>query len=57
MPILLLVINQRAKANVIERLQIIGDVKDKNVVLVDDIIDTAGTICKAADMIMEKWCC
>lgn len=45
---------QRAKANVIERLQIIGDVKDKNVVLVDDIIDTAGTICKAADMIMEN---
>lgn len=45
---------QRAKANVIERLQIIGDVKDKNVVLVDDIIDTAGTICKAANMIMEN---
>lgn len=45
---------QRAKANVIERLQIIGDVKDKNVVLVDDIIDTAGTICKAADMIKEN---
>ena len=44
---------QRAKANVIERLQIIGDVKDKNVVLVDDIIDTAGTICKAANMIMD----
>jgi ribose-phosphate pyrophosphokinase len=45
---------QRAKANVIERLQIIGDVKDKNVVLVDDIIDTAGTISKAANMIMEN---
>ncbi len=45
---------QRAKANVIERLQIIGDVKDKNVVIVDDIIDTAGTICKAASMIMEN---
>jgi ribose-phosphate pyrophosphokinase len=45
---------QRAKANVIERLQIIGDVKDKNVVLVDDIIDTAGTICKAANMIMDN---
>jgi ribose-phosphate pyrophosphokinase len=45
---------QRAKANVIERLQIIGDVKDKNVILVDDIIDTAGTITKAADKIMEQ---
>ncbi len=45
---------QRAKANVIDRLQIIGDVKGKNVVIVDDIIDTAGTICKAANMIMEN---
>lgn len=45
---------QRAKANVIDRLQIIGDVKDKNVVIVDDIIDTAGTICKAANMIKES---
>ena len=44
---------QRAKANVIENLQIIGDVKGKNVILVDDIIDTAGTITKAADLIME----
>lgn len=44
---------QRAKANVIESLQIIGDVKGKNVILVDDIIDTAGTITKAADMIMS----
>lgn len=44
---------QRSKANVVGSLQIIGDVKGKNVVLVDDIIDTAGTITKAADMIME----
>ncbi|MEI6348275.1 MAG: ribose-phosphate pyrophosphokinase [Bacteroidota bacterium] len=44
---------QRAKANVIESLQIIGDVKNKNVILVDDIIDTAGTITKAADLIMD----
>lgn len=45
---------QRAKANVIERLQIIGDVKGKNVVMVDDMIDTAGTITKAANMIKEE---
>ncbi|MDD2412508.1 MAG: ribose-phosphate pyrophosphokinase [Bacteroidales bacterium] len=45
---------QRAKANVIDRLQIIGDVKDKNVVIVDDIIDTAGTICKAANLMKES---
>ena len=40
----------RARANVIESMQIIGDVKDKNVVIVDDIVDTAGTITKAADI-------
>ena len=44
---------QRPRPNVIGSLQIIGDVKDKNVVLVDDIIDTAGTICKAANAIKE----
>jgi ribose-phosphate pyrophosphokinase len=42
---------QRSRPGEIGSLQIIGDVKDKNVVLVDDIIDTAGTICKAADII------
>lgn len=45
---------QRAKANVIERMQLIGDVEGKDVVLVDDIIDTAGTITKAANLIMDK---
>ena len=34
-------------------MQIIGDVKDKNVVLVDDIVDTAGTITKAANIMLE----
>ena len=43
----------RLKANVVESMQIIGDVKDKNVVLIDDIVDTAGTITIAAD-IMKK---
>jgi len=45
---------QRAKANVVDKLTVIGDVVGKNVILVDDIIDTAGTITKAADMLMEK---
>ena len=40
----------RARANVVESMQIIGDVKDKNVVIIDDIVDTAGTITKAADI-------
>jgi len=43
----------RAKANVIESMRIIGNVKDKNVIIVDDMIDTAGTMTKAADMMME----
>lgn len=45
---------QRAKPNVIEQMQLIGDVEGKDVVLVDDIIDTAGTITKAASLIMDK---
>ncbi|HNW97128.1 MAG TPA: ribose-phosphate pyrophosphokinase [Bacteroidales bacterium] len=45
---------QRVKANVVGKLTVIGDVEGKDVVLVDDIIDTAGTITKAADMLMEK---
>ncbi len=45
---------ERKKANTIDFMTLIGDVKDKNVILVDDMIDTAGTITKAADLIMEK---
>ena len=44
----------RARANVVESIQIIGDVKGKNVVLVDDMVDTAGTICKAANLMKEN---
>lgn len=44
----------RKKANEVESITVIGDVKGKDVVLVDDLIDTAGTIAKAADMLMEK---
>ena len=40
----------RAKANVVESMQIIGDVEGKNVVIIDDMVDTAGTITKAADI-------
>ena len=40
----------RARANVVESIQIIGDVKGKHVVIVDDMVDTAGTITKAADV-------
>ena len=46
---------QRAKANVVANMTVIGDVKDKNVILVDDMVDTAGTITKAANLMLEFW--
>ncbi len=51
---LALVDKRRPKANVSEVVNIIGDVRGKKVILVDDIIDTAGTICNAAEAIIEK---
>lgn len=45
---------QRAKANVISHMELIGNVTGKNVVLVDDMVDTAGTLTKAADLMMER---
>ena len=45
---------QRAEANVIEHMELIGDVTGKNVVLVDDMVDTAGTLTKAADLMIER---
>ena len=44
----------RDKANEVSKMMILGDVKDKNVVLVDDMVDTAGTLTKAADLMMEQ---
>ncbi len=44
----------RKKANVIEEIRVIGDVKDKDVVIVDDMIDTAGTICLAANLMKDQ---
>jgi len=44
---------QRKVANEIENMTVIGEVEGKNVVLVDDIIDTAGTLTKAADIMMD----
>lgn len=45
---------QRAKANVVEKMTVIGEVKDKDVILIDDMVDTAGTITKAAALMMEN---
>jgi ribose-phosphate pyrophosphokinase len=45
---------KRKKANVIERMDVIGDVEGTHVVLIDDMIDTGGTLCKAADMMLDQ---
>jgi len=44
----------REKANIISKMMIIGDVKGKDVVIIDDMVDTAGTLTKAADLMIEK---
>lgn len=43
----------RTKPNEVESMQVIGNVEGQNVVLIDDLIDTAGTICKAAEKLLE----
>ncbi|MCB0486232.1 MAG: ribose-phosphate pyrophosphokinase [Flavobacteriaceae bacterium] len=45
---------QRKKANVIDHMELIGSVEGKNVILVDDMIDTAGTLTVAADLMIER---
>ena len=44
----------REKANVIGEMTIIGDVEGKDVIITDDMVDTAGTLCKAADLMMAR---
>ncbi|HAS57815.1 MAG TPA: ribose-phosphate pyrophosphokinase [Algoriphagus sp.] len=44
----------RKRANEIASMQVIGDVEGKDVILVDDLVDTAGTLCKAGEIIMAK---
>jgi ribose-phosphate pyrophosphokinase len=51
---LVICFKQRARANVIDSMTVIGDVSGKDIILVDDIIDTGGTITKAATMMMDQ---
>lgn len=51
---LAIIYKKRPAPNVVETLDVIGDVEDKNAVIIDDIIDTAGTIVAAADMLISK---
>ena len=45
---------ERAKANAIGKMQVLGDVKGKDVVIIDDMVDTAGTLTKAANLMKEQ---
>ena len=44
----------RKRANQVEEMHLIGEVDGRDVIIVDDMIDTGGTICKAAEMMLEK---
>lgn len=44
----------RAKANVVDSITAIGEVEGRNIIIVDDMIDTAGTLCKAAEVLLQK---
>jgi len=45
---------QRKKANEIDSMMVIGEVEGRDIILVDDIVDTAGTLTKAADMLFDR---
>jgi ribose-phosphate pyrophosphokinase len=45
---------ERLKPNKVAHMEIIGDVKNKNIIIIDDLVDTAGTLCAAANLLMEQ---
>jgi ribose-phosphate pyrophosphokinase len=51
---LAMIVKQRAKAGVVDSMDLVGDVRDCDCIIVDDMIDTAGTLCKAADVLLAN---
>ncbi|MCB0851201.1 MAG: ribose-phosphate diphosphokinase, partial [Bacteroidetes bacterium] len=51
---LLIVDKHRVRPNEVASMEVIGDPVGRNIVLIDDLVDTAGTLCKAADLLMER---
>jgi ribose-phosphate pyrophosphokinase len=51
---LAMIIKQREKAGSVDQMDLVGDVKDCDCIIVDDMIDTAGTLCKAADVLVSQ---
>lgn len=51
---MILIDKHRERANQVASMQVIGEVEGKNVVIIDDIVDTAGTLCKAADHLLDQ---
>uniref|UniRef100_A0A6S9A353 ribose-phosphate diphosphokinase n=1 Tax=Ditylum brightwellii TaxID=49249 RepID=A0A6S9A353_9STRA len=51
---LAMIIKQRARAGTVDQMDLVGDVNDCDCIIVDDMIDTAGTLCKAADVLVSK---
>lgn len=49
-----MIIKQRARAGSVDQMDLVGDVKDCDCIIVDDMIDTAGTLCKAADVLVDQ---
>eukprot|EP00578_Thalassiosira_sp_NH16_P023474 CAMPEP_0181099700 /NCGR_PEP_ID=MMETSP1071-20121207/12798_1 /TAXON_ID=35127 /ORGANISM="Thalassiosira sp., Strain NH16" /LENGTH=498 /DNA_ID=CAMNT_0023182377 /DNA_START=93 /DNA_END=1589 /DNA_ORIENTATION=- len=49
-----MIIKQRARAGTVDQMDLVGDVNDCDCIIVDDMIDTAGTLCKAADVLVAK---
>lgn len=49
-----MIIKQRARAGSVDQMDLVGDVVDSDCIIVDDMIDTAGTLCKAADVLVAK---